>query len=426
MPERRRSAQGLFFSLVSGVVSSSGGSSPPRRPENIVHHTINTNNTSAPSASSNNKVMTHPALKSTPTPTGLPAQAARILGRAALALACAGLMSAQAQPTSVTASRWQPVNWTDLPGWGPDAVTDALPAWLRSCQRPGPVWAPLCPAIRALTLASPEEQQAWAEQHLQPHRVLEPDGSAPTGLLTGYYEPTLDARTEATDTHRVPLYAPPAGLRDGQPWFSRQDIDTLPQAQAALRPIAWLADPIEAMLLQIQGSGRLQFPQPDGSVRNARVAFAGTNGQPYRSINLWLQQQGVATSPWPQATQAWARANPDRVNELLWSNPRVVFFRLEALSPLQAQFGPRGAQGVPLTPGRSIAVDRRSIPYGTPVWMSTQGPTFSTQRLVLAQDTGSAIIGAVRADYFAGWEADALPLAASLKQPLQLWVLWPR
>jgi membrane-bound lytic murein transglycosylase A len=96
------------------------------------------------------------------------------------------------------------------------------------------------------------------------------------------------------------------------------------------------------------------------------------------------------------------------------------------LNPLQAQLGPRGAQGVPLTPGRSIAVDRRSIPYGTPVWMSTQGPTFSTQRLVLAQDTGSAIIGAVRADYFVGWDDDALPLAAALKQPLQLWALWPR
>ena len=104
----------------------------------------------------------------------------------------------------------------------------------------------------------------------------------------------------------------------------------------------------------------------------------------------------------------------------------MVFFRLEPLSPLQAQLGPRGAQGVPLTPGNSIAVDRRSIPYGTPVWMSTQGPSFSTQRLVLAQDTGSAIIGAVRADYFAGWDEGALPLAASLKQPLQLWVLWPR
>jgi len=104
----------------------------------------------------------------------------------------------------------------------------------------------------------------------------------------------------------------------------------------------------------------------------------------------------------------------------------VVFFRLEPLSPLQAQFGPRGAQGVPLTPGRSIAVDRRSIPYGTPVWLATQGPAFATQRLVLAQDTGSAIVGAVRADYFAGWDEGALPLAASLKQPLQLWVLWPR
>ena len=421
------------LSLLSGALglSSSVGNSPPLRPENIVHHTINTSNTSAPSASSSNNIMTVRALK--------PFAMRRILGSLTLALGVAGLIgcataqpsvaplaSASLQPSGVTASRWQPVPWTDLPGWGPEAITAALPAWLRSCQRPAPAWAPLCPAIRSLTLATPEDKQAWAEQHLQPHRVLERDGSAPVGLLTGYYEPTLDARTERTDTHRVPLYAPPAGLRDGQVWFSRQEIDTLPQAQAALRPVAWLADPIDAMLLQIQGSGRLQFAQPDGSVRSARVAFAGTNGQPYRSINLWLQQQGVPTTPWPQATQAWARANPERVNELLWSNPRVVFFRLEALSPLQAQLGPRGAQGVPLTPGHSIAVDRRSIPYGTPVWLATQGPSFNTQRLVLAQDTGSAIVGAVRADYFAGWDEGALPLAASLKQPLQLWVLWPR
>ena len=104
----------------------------------------------------------------------------------------------------------------------------------------------------------------------------------------------------------------------------------------------------------------------------------------------------------------------------------MVFFREEALSPLDAQFGPRGAQGVALTPGRSIAVDPQSIPYGTPVWLSSQGPVANLQRLVLAQDTGSAIVGAVRADYFAGWGAQAGDFAGRMKQPLRLWVLWPR
>ena len=120
------------------------------------------------------------------------------------------------------------------------------------------------------------------------------------------------------------------------------------------------------------------------------------------------------------------RANPQRVRELVNVNPRYVFFREEPLSDLDAQFGPRGAQGVALTPGRSIAVDPGSIPYGTPVWLSTQGPAGRFNKLVLAQDTGSAIVGAVRADYFTGWGDDALALAAGLKQPLQLWALWPK
>jgi len=96
------------------------------------------------------------------------------------------------------------------------------------------------------------------------------------------------------------------------------------------------------------------------------------------------------------------------------------------LSDFDAAFGPRGAQGVPLTPGRSIAVDPLSIPYGTPVWLASDGPNLSLQRLVLAQDTGSAIVGPTRADYFAGWGDEAGELAGRLKQPLRLWVLWPK
>ena len=104
----------------------------------------------------------------------------------------------------------------------------------------------------------------------------------------------------------------------------------------------------------------------------------------------------------------------------------MVFFREEALSPLDLQFGPRGAQGVALTPGRSIAVDPQSIPYGTPVWLASSGPVARLQRLVLAQDTGSAITGAVRADYFAGWGPEAGEFAGRMKQPLRLWALWPK
>jgi membrane-bound lytic murein transglycosylase A len=226
----------------------------------------------------------------------------------------------------------------------------------------------------------------------------------------------------------VPLYRPPANLGARRPWYTRQEIDTLPEPRAALsgREIAWLADPIDALMLQIQGSGRLRVTEPDGSVRMVRMAYAGTNDQPYQSVGRWLLDQGaVRDASWP-GIKAWLAQNPQRTQALLWSNPRVVFFREEPLTGLDAAFGPRGAQGVPLTPGRSIAVDPQSIPYGTPVWLASNGPQTSLNRLVMAQDTGSAIVGAVRADWFAGWGAEAGELAGRLKQPLRMWVLWPK
>ena len=325
-------------------------------------------------------------------------------------------------------SRWQPVRWSDLPGFGSDALHEAWNAWLKSCERPGPVFAALCPQVRRLSLASGDEQRAWMFAQLQPYRV-EPLQAGGEGLLTAYYEPVLEAMRQPSASHAVPLYRTPAGLGQKKPWYTRQEIDSLPEARAALRgrEIAYLADPIDALLLHIQGSGRLRIAEPDGSQKTVRVAFAGTNDQPYRSVNQWLLAQGVTkVNPWPDATRAWAQQNPQRVNDLLWSNPRFVFFREEALPELDAAFGPRGAQGVALTPGRSIAVDKDSIPYGTPVWLATSGPVLNLQRLVLAQDTGSAIVGAVRADYFAGTGIEAGLLASRVNQPLRLWALWPK
>ncbi len=324
-------------------------------------------------------------------------------------------------------SRWVPVRWRELPGFTEDALHEAWNAWIRSCERPAAPWVALCPQVRRLSIASPQEQRAWLVSALQPYRV-EPLQAGDPGLLTAYYEPVLEASRQSTAQHRVPLYRPPAGLGQRKPWYSRQEIDTLPEARAALggREIAWLADPIDALVLQIQGSGRLRITEPDGRQRMVRLAFAGTNDHPYRSVGSWLLQQGaVRDASWP-GIKAWVRAHPQRVNEMLWSNPRTVFFREEPLADLDAAFGPRGAQGVPLTPGRSIAVDKDSIPYGTPVWLASAGPQVSLQRLVLAQDTGSAIVGAVRADYFVGWGTEAGELAGRLKQPLRLWALWPR
>ena len=324
-------------------------------------------------------------------------------------------------------SRWVPVPWSELPGWNADALYDAWNAWIRSCEKPATGFAALCSDVRRLSIASEAEQRAWMVERLQPYRVESLEGAA-EGLLTSYYEPVIAAARKQGNGYNVPLYRTPPSLGGRKPWYTRQQIDTLPQVRAELqgREIAWLADPVEAMALHIQGSGRLRITEADGSQNTVRVAFAGTNDQPYKSIGTWLLQQGATRdASWP-GIRDWLAANPQRQNELLWQNPRYVFFREEALSGSDAAFGPRGAQGVALTPGRSIAVDRQSIPYGTPVWLATPGPTASLQRLVLAQDTGSAILGAVRADYFAGWGAEAGELAGRLKQTLRLWVLWPK
>ena len=324
-------------------------------------------------------------------------------------------------------SRWQPVAWSELPGFDEDALHEAWNAWVRSCERPPAAFAPLCPQVRQLSIAPAEEQREWMRRSLQPYRV-EPLQGATDGLLTGYYEPLLEASREPTARHTVPLYRPPATLQSRKPWYSRQEMETLPEARAQLRgrEIAWLADPLVALVLLIEGSGRLRVTERDGAQRMVRLAFAGSNEHPYRSVGGWLQQQGaLRDASWP-AIKAWAQSNPQRQQEMLWSNPRTVFFREEPLGELDAAFGPRGAQGVALTPGRSIAVDRESIPYGTPVWLASNGPLLQLRRLVLAQDTGSAIVGAVRADYFAGWGAEAGELAGRLKQPLRMWVLWPR
>ena len=326
-------------------------------------------------------------------------------------------------------SRWVAVRWSELPGFEDDALHEAWNAWLRSCEKPAANFAALCADVRRLSIASAEGQRQWLAEKLQPYRV-EPLQNDPqgAGLLTAYFEPILEASRLPTANFKTPLYQPPPGLAARKPWFTRQEIDTLPAAQMALkgREIAWLADPVDALVLQIQGSGRLRITQADGSKVMVRLAYAGSNEQPYKSVGRWLLDQGaIKDATWP-GIKAWTVQNPKRVQEMLWSNPRTVFFREEPLPEGDASPGPKGAQGVPLTPGRSIAVDPGSIPYGTPVWLASGGPQVNLQRLVLAQDTGSAIVGAVRADYFVGWGPQAGELAGRLKQPLKLWVLWPR
>jgi membrane-bound lytic murein transglycosylase A len=357
---------------------------------------------------------------------------ARVLALALLATlaACAPFeKKPTGEPIVRTHSRWVPAEWNELPGWDDDRVLQAWPVLLRSCERPASEWTSLCAKARAHEPSDERQARAWFKEHLRPYRV-EPLQGRTDGLITGYYEPIFDARRQPTAKFRVPLYAPPTDLATRKPYWTRREIDTLGAAQASLRgrELAYLADPLDALALQIQGSGRLHITEPDGRVRTVRMAYASNNGQPYASVGRWLIDQGElppGQASWP-AIRAWAERNPGRIDELLWANPRYVFFREEPIT--DPAVGPRGAQGVPLTPGRSIAVDPKGMPYGTPAWIDTTAPSTSQplRRLVIAQDTGSAIVGPVRADYFWGWGSDAATEAGRMKQPLRMWVLWPR
>jgi len=366
---------------------------------------------------------------------GRPYPAARVPADAPRASGSLAGTPGTPSPQQSYRSRWVAASWNDVPGWQNDMLQDAWNAWLQNCERPGPLFAPLCKDVRQLMLGSDDDRRLWMMSHLQPYRVEALDGAV-DGLLTSYYEPLFDASAQMRPGFEVPLYAPPDGLaearRAGRPWFSRQEIDTNPQARDALRgrEVAWLADPIDALVLHIQGSGRVRITNPDGTTRVVRLAFAGSNEQPYQSVGRWLLDRGLIKDASWQGIKAWIvstqQSNPRLVQEMLWSNPRFVFFREETRSAADADLGPRGAQGVPLTAGRSIAVDKDSIPYGTPVWLASVGANGSLQRLVFAQDTGSAIVGAVRADYFAGTGAEAGDYAGRMKQGLRLWVLWPK
>lgn len=458
-PWRRHSPSTVGWPAPGRQNQRSGRRSPLLRPWNIVHQTISTSSTTAPMAS---RMMTHMrAVLAAPGRFCRRLLPAAILGALA---ACSsvpiddGAEAPSAAPPAVNApanapvtapvnapieppfaapatlrpnAHWVAADWADLPGWNADNLSELWPALLRSCAKPAAGWAKFCAQARsAVTPAFDDDAaRAWLQQRLQPYRVESLDG-ATSGLMTGYFEPLISATRQQQPGYQVPIYGLPPDLASRKPYWTRQQIDSLPAAQAALRSrvVAWVGDPLDALILQIQGSGRLDIVGLDGQHQVVRVAFAGHNDQPYKSVGRWLIDHGELTptqASWP-GIKRWAHDHPDRLNEMLWSNPRTVFFREEALP--DPSLGPTGAAGVALTPGRSIAVDARSIPYGTPVWVDSTWPlsTRPLRRLTMAQDTGSAITGAVRADYFWGWGGDTEDQAGRMKQALRLWVLWPR
>jgi membrane-bound lytic murein transglycosylase A len=321
-----------------------------------------------------------------------------------------------------------PVEFRDLPGWGQDRLARWWSAWNAGCQRPAPVLAePCAESLLRAPAADDAAIAAWITARFRPYRIEAADGTA-AGLLTGYYEPLVDARRRAGGAFRVPLYAQPE--RYEAPRQAPERLEASPEAAAASPgcELAWLEDPVDALMIQVQGSARLNLTEADGTRRLVRMAFAGHNEHPYRSVARWLAEQGelrLEAASW-SAVRAWAHTRPERLDELLRANPRRVFFREEPLP--DPEVGPRGAAGVPLTPRRSVAVDPGSVPFGTPLWLDSTLPQGGgpLRRLVMAQDTGVAITGAVRADYFWGWGPDAQAQASRTMARLRLWALWPR
>ncbi|MGC1459957.1 MAG: MltA domain-containing protein [Steroidobacteraceae bacterium] len=337
--------------------------------------------------------------------------------------------------------------WGDLPGWNTDAMAQAWPALLASCHvqsRPG--WQEVCAAAAQLPAATDDSVRAFFMANFAPLQLIRSSagraGALTTGLLTGYFEPQLAGSRTHLPGFDTPLYSPPDDLltvdlgsvvpelkgrrlrgrlvgRTVVPYFPRAQLAT----DAALQghEIVWLENALDGFLLEVQGSGRIQLE--DGTV--IRLGYADQNGQPYRSIGRYLVDQGqlsVEQAGIP-GIRVWLSAHPERLREVLDANPSVVFFQELPLG--DPALGPRGAQGIALTPGRSIAVDPAYIPLGTPVYLATASdPTL--QRLVLAQDTGGAISGAPRADLFCGTGDAAAALAGTLRAQAGLWLLWPR
>lgn len=340
----------------------------------------------------------------------------------------------------------QPAAWGDLEGLAEDRLLEALPALRQSCAKlsASETWAPFCERLGALGEAPGEVVlRAFLEAELVPWKVVNPDGTD-EGLVTGYYEPLIKGSRSRTDAARWPILGVPEDLvsvelaslypdlkkfrlrgrlegRSLKPYWTRAEIEAR-EGQLPAPVILWAEDPIELFFLQVQGSGRVELP--DGAI--ARIGYADQNGHPYQSIGRWLVEQGELSLS--QASMAgisdWARAHPQRLTEMLNANPSYVFFR----ELPNTNGGPIGALGVPLTEGRSIAVDPTIIPLGSPVFISTQRPNTTTllRRLVLAQDTGGAIKGAVRADFFWGFGAQAGAEAGRMRQRGRLWVLLPK
>jgi membrane-bound lytic murein transglycosylase A len=316
---------------------------------------------------------------------------------------------------------------TTLPGWQEDAILDALLALLASCGvieglssdqalgigGPPTEWTRPCAAIRQAS------DDAALKQALAAQFVALDPGSGTSALVTGYYEPELDGSRIKDAAHPYPLYRLPPNPTQ----FDRSQIDAGALAGRKLE-LLWVSDRVDAFFLHVQGSGRVRLAS--GEV--VRVGFAGTNERPYVSIGKAMVESGIMTKEEAslQSIRAYLQAHPDEIDDWLHKNPRYVFFKEQ--KGVDENTGPIGALHVPLTAGRSVAVDPAFVPLGLPVWLDTTHPGTNAplQRLAVAQDKGSAIKGPGRIDLFWGAGDEAETVAGSMKQPGTYWVIVPR
>jgi membrane-bound lytic murein transglycosylase A len=339
----------------------------------------------------------------------------------------------------------QAAQWDDLTGWEADDPAPVLAALVDSCRVlvKQALWQPVCAAARTVDAKNPDALRTWFTTRFQPWVMVNEDGSH-TGMITGYYEPVLQGSRAFSRQNPYPVYGPPddlitvelseiypelknlrlRGRLEGKkivPYYTRSEWDQQ-KSKHSQKVIVWVSNAVDLFFMQVQGSGQVALN--DGS--RIRLGYADQNGHPYRSIGRWLIERGEITLEQAsmQGIKEWVRMNPQRLDELLNQNPSMVFFRE---LPLVGK-GPPGAMGVPLTPERSLAVDPRYIPLGAPVWLVTTHPNTDQMlaRLMIAQDTGGAIRGAVRGDFYWGSGPEAGNMAGKMRQTGRLWVLMPK
>ena len=306
------------------------------------------------------------------------------------------------------------VPFEELDGWSEDNHRDAFAAFLTTCtDLKGPDWLSICAVAQSNTDGNPK---SFFELFFRP--VLIEDGG--NSLFTGYFEPELEGSRHPTPRFRYPLYKMPPEANNANPWLSREEIFSSGVLDNRGLEIAWVDDPVELFFLQIQGSGRIRLQNGE----SLRVGYGGANGHPYRSIGVELVRRGIydAHQVSAQVIKNWVKRNPEAGRDLLYHNPSYVFFR--EISKVAAHLGPLGAMNRSVTAMRSLAVDPQFTPLGAPVWLEKDGEN-PIRRLMVAQDTGSAIKGAQRADVFFGTGDAAGEAAGRLRDPGRMLVLLP-